>query len=225
MKSFISTLKLLTAVAVMGASGSAWSAVGVDMENPLGDSYYNMTHSPRIDMTNISLKYKNGLFKGASGTSTFTMVKPNFEEFSFSGKFTMNATISGAGVLGSNGVFEFTSNDSQFGFGNNCDNTGCKAKTGTVFAGKLTSVGWSENQGRLEFGIENFSGWACTMGWCTAAERLWFNTSGLPVSINNGTAWNVKANGTAVIPVPAAAWLLGSGLIGLAGVARRKAVK
>ena len=228
MKFMISTLKLLTAVAVMGASGSTWSAVAT--ENLLGDSYYATTHKPRIDMTGINLKYnKSGLFSGKSSrTSTFTLVKPNADTLTFSGKFSLKANISDSGVLGNNGVFEFTSKDTQFGFGKNCDRSICNGKTGTVFAGTLTSVGWSDTNGFLEFGIGNFSGWACTMGWCTEAERLWFNTSGqlgLPDAINRDKNWRATANGTAVIPVPAAAWLLGSGLIGLAGFARRKVIQ
>jgi hypothetical protein len=35
-------------------------------------------------------------------------------------------------------------------------------------------------------------------------------------------AWAVRAGDVAAVPVPAAAWLMGSGLIGLAGIARRK---
>ncbi|MGD8630956.1 MAG: VPLPA-CTERM sorting domain-containing protein [Gammaproteobacteria bacterium] len=34
--------------------------------------------------------------------------------------------------------------------------------------------------------------------------------------------WDVNSFNTTVVPVPAAVWLFGSGLIGLAGVARRK---
>lgn len=36
-------------------------------------------------------------------------------------------------------------------------------------------------------------------------------------------AWAVRTGDVAAVPVPAAVWLLGSGLLGLIGVARRKA--
>lgn len=36
-------------------------------------------------------------------------------------------------------------------------------------------------------------------------------------------SWNFNVNGIHAVPIPASAWLLGSGLLGLIGVARRKA--
>jgi hypothetical protein len=39
---------------------------------------------------------------------------------------------------------------------------------------------------------------------------------------NVSYAWAVRAGDVAAVPVPAAAWLMGSGLIGLAGISRRK---
>lgn len=41
--------------------------------------------------------------------------------------------------------------------------------------------------------------------------------------LNNSYAWAVRTGDVAAVPVPAAAWLFGSGLLGLIGVARRKA--
>ena len=100
-----------------------------------------------------------------------------------------------------------------FGFGTN--------KWGNVFSGKLTAMGASSSKDVIEFATGSFSGWACAQGWCTQAERLWFtNVDGFP---DWSKSWSDKnVNGTAVIPVPAAAWLLGSGLLGLVGVAKRK---
>ncbi|HED13494.1 MAG TPA: VPLPA-CTERM sorting domain-containing protein, partial [Gammaproteobacteria bacterium] len=37
-----------------------------------------------------------------------------------------------------------------------------------------------------------------------------------------GVNYTVNAGGHVVVPVPAAAWLFGSGLVGLVGVARRR---
>jgi hypothetical protein len=44
--------------------------------------------------------------------------------------------------------------------------------------------------------------------WTTSSAAVWFD--------------NVKANDTSAVPVPSAVWLLGSGLIGLADMKRRK---
>lgn len=48
---------------------------------------------------------------------------------------------------------------------------------------------------------------------------VWLNMSG---GNSGGAHWDINMDLTAV-PVPAAVWLFGSGLIGLVGVARRKA--
>ena len=61
----------------------------------------------------------------------------------------------------------------------------------------------------------------------------WYYFEGLTPGLNSGSVWNTEnAFGgnnishmtayTTIVPVPAAVWLFGSGLIGLVGVARRK---
>jgi hypothetical protein len=51
-----------------------------------------------------------------------------------------------------------------------------------------------------------------------------FNNGGLfpNLEINGGFAWAVRPGDVAAVPLPAAAWLFGSGLLGLIGIARRK---
>jgi hypothetical protein len=221
-------IKFLTAAVVLGFAVPGWSAV--PLENTLDPIYYDkIVHVPRIDMTNINLNYVagkdgSGKFSGVStSSSVLTLVKNTTTSTVFSGSFKLNADISSRGTFNS-GSFSFKSSDPMFNFG--VDKKG-HAINGNVFSGKLTSFGWSDSRGFLEFGTSNFTGWACAQGWCTTAERLWFNTAsgslGLPDSINKIKNWSATgASGSAVIPVPAAVWLLGSGLMGLAGVARRK---
>lgn len=205
---------LLAASFFLVVSTTSWSAVVT--ENPLDPSYYVPNLAPKIDMTNISLSYNKDLklFTGVSTKkSTFTLTDPDMETTRFKGLFAIGATIDKNGDL-KKGGFTFLSKDPIFGFGED--------KWGNVFSGELTDLGWSASGDLVEFATGKFSGWACDQGWCTQAERLWFKTDGFP-----NTAWtknwkDKNALGTAVIPVPAAIWLLGSGLMGMIGFIRRK---
>jgi len=58
----------------------------------------------------------------------------------------------------------------------------------------------------------------------TSAWFFHFN-SGTQSHISKGTgkfAWAVQSGNVGAVPIPAAVWLFGSGLLGLIGVARRK---
>lgn len=230
-KAIKSAVRLLATALFLVASSTAWSAT-IIKENPLGSSYYNGNLIPRIEMTGISLQYKVGKhdddddddhhrgrekageFTGKSkGSSTFTLYGPNSDSTRFKGSFFLEASITSTGEL-LGGDFTFRSKDPLFGFGHN--------KWGNVFSGELTDLGWSASGDLVEFATGNFSGWACDRGWCTEAERLWFNTDGFPNSAWTKNWQDKNASGTAVIPVPAAIWLLGSGLMGMIGFAKRK---
>lgn len=214
----------------LGVTSSAWADIA--LENPLGDSYYaNGAFTPRIDMSNINLSYtgwrphQSNVLSGVSAASTaLTLIDPSMSATPFDGTFKMRAYVTPKGEL-TGGKFSFTSSDPMFGFGSTCTGSVCTAKTGTVFKGKLDSIGWSESKGSLEFGTSNFSGWACAQGWCTSAERLFFTMNNGSLGLTPGMkifkSWHNTASGTAVIPVPAAAWLFGSGLVGLIGFAKR----
>ena len=202
-------------------SSNAWSAYEklLDPTFYKGGPFVSAAFKPRIDMTDISLNYDKGSkqFTGYSkSSSTFTLYDPKLVARTFTGRFVLAASITPNGVF-NGGAFSFFSNDSYFGFGTN--------KWGNVFSGQLTAEGASSSKDAIEFNTGKFSGWACAQGWCTKAERLWFTkVDGFPDS-GWSKSWSDKhVNGTAVIPVPAAAWLLGSGLLGLVGVAKRKKV-
>ena len=62
----------------------------------------------------------------------------------------------------------------------------------------------------------------------TTAGSAWYFDFGFGIQYANANkasslyAWAVRPGDVAAVPVPAAAWLFGSGLLGLIGVARRK---
>ena len=212
----------LAAALFLVGSSNAWSAYEKLLDPAYytgspGGSAFHTPKEPRIDMTNISLNYSkdSNLFTGFSkSSSTLTLYNPSLVPKTFKGFFALVADITSNGTF-NGGTFGFFSNDSYFGFQNSYGNWG------NVFSGKLTALGASSSKDVIEFASGSFSGWACDQGWCTDAERLWFTkVDGFP---DWKKSWSDKnVNGTAVIPVPAAVWLLGSGLLGLVGVAKRK---
>jgi hypothetical protein len=54
-----------------------------------------------------------------------------------------------------------------------------------------------------------------------SGDDIWINMSGLSLYDSNDSV--TLSFTTSVVPLPAAVWLFGSGLLGLVGVARRKA--
>ena len=89
-------------------------------------------------------------------------------------------------------------------------------------AGSLTNTGpfsnlfptdfWSATTFEPEPGITDLA-WGFNMG---NGSQAW------TVDRNSMFAWAVQSGDVSAVPVPAAVWLFGSGLIGLIGVARRK---
>lgn len=90
----------------------------------------------------------------------------------------------------------------------NATNMASHSCTGFTFANGVASIQWSGVYGD--------------------PYELWYSAT-VPTGGFTGTQYAVYLTGVvtegSVVPVPAAAWLLGSGLLGLVGVARRKAVK
>lgn len=66
--------------------------------------------------------------------------------------------------------------------------------------------------------------WSSTDASPTNAYYFYFTFGVEPSSAKEATffAWPVRSGDVAAVPVPAAVWLFGSGLLGLAGVARRR---
>lgn len=115
--------------------------------------------------------------------------------------------------------------DSQsrgFDYGYNC--TG--SEMGNLFynvlgntAGSLTNTGPFSN-------IQEFGYWSATDETYRIGDAWYFSMNSgkqnyFSKSINYN-AWAVQSGDISAVPVPAAVWLFGSGLLGLIGVARRK---
>ena len=87
------------------------------------------------------------------------------------------------------------------------------------------TVGWS---GIPEINIGGIGSITCSLADCAAGSTYVLNYAtpipSSPLHSFGGVAYSLVLKGTVVapIPVPAAVWLFGSGLLGLVGVARRK---
>lgn len=92
------------------------------------------------------------------------------------------------------------------------------ADTGTSYTGSML-FDWSVNSN-----IPVVAGWDVTSNGTTATVAALFSTitAGSAVFPGFHPTFTGSLNAPAAVPIPAAAWLMGSGLVGLVGVARRK---
>jgi hypothetical protein len=72
--------------------------------------------------------------------------------------------------------------------------------------------------------VQPYTYWSATESSDTRAYTFWFETGyqSNHNKFNERYAWAVHTGDVEAVPVPAAAWLFGSGLIGLVGLARHK---
>lgn len=237
-------------VASLAISSTSMAAeLPLDNRLPAWDDYGTET----VDFTNIDINYVNGkkkrgiigdsvFFGESTETSVFNLNGPDDRGTVFNGYMVIDAKLSSRGRLRTgetdNGdkisSFAIYSTDAMFGTGHeadyDCGPSGKKCTSGQlVYGGDLTAFGWSGTEGILEFTIANLSGWALD-SWTTgdqtgAVEHLMLNTGVFDLGgVSSVKSFTATADGFAVVPVPAAVWLFGSGLIGLVGLARRKRV-
>lgn len=239
LKSSLSTVVAgLIALAVIVPSSFA-GVVPLENRLPAWGDYGSKT----IDFTNVDVTYRNGrtkkgrtddtVFFGESTNSTVLSLNDGTTSTVFDGDFIIDANISSKGVIREGSTFGFYSNDvSLFGSGNEvdygCNKQGKNCSNGTlVFGGDLIGFGWSGSLGILEFLTNNLQGWAMDM-WNpgagpTAQEHIYMDVGAFTLNdVSSVKAFDAVADGFAVVPVPAAAWLFGTGLLGLIGFARRK---
>lgn len=211
-------IKAPIAVFMFGVCGAAWSAPA---ENLLPPSYYvgdPRTNSAYFEMEDAKVSFDKSKRTFTAAGRDVTLYDPTHKEVKLKSEYFGLVATTDANGTTATGRFVFGSGGGGGGYG---------IGSGILFQGSITDVGWSNSTGFLEFAITNFSGKVCDLGWCSNAERIWFDTSG-SLGIVDGSgkyqSFTKKMDGIAVVPVPAAVWLLGSGLLGLAGIARRKKV-
>ena len=162
------------------------------------------------------------IFEPTDGDVNLSILKSVSDQGYTLAIFDDAATINGSGVItGGNVSVIFGSPYSVFGqtlVGGLIDFTGSPS---------YLAVNTNADSLALAGGNSNFIVGLCSAGTCYADDGSgtagWPNTFTLGYSVNESQAYAVDVKVVPAVPVPAAAWLFGSGLIGLVGVARRRA--
>lgn len=201
----LNTLSALVAAAGLLAGTSA-SAAMLNLD---------FIDNPDIYSSGITVSYDalNDTLSAEGYASTFTDLSGTQRDIANGtlGTFSLSAIIDDAGNF-SGGNFTIGGTVGSF-------------NSGTLLSGDLTAFGFESGNPSFEFALNVTGGDAMSL----------YGNAGLTLSGMN-TATSFAADfvrdfaysdaktvvPAAVVPVPAAAWLFGSGLIGLVGVARRR---
>jgi len=94
-------------------------------------------------------------------------------------------------------------------------------------SGNASQPGWGLTNTGPFSNLQSDNYWSATEFAPSTTNVAWYfgmlgGGQGNDVKTNNGYAWAVQSGDVSAVPVPAAVWLFGSGLLGLIGVARRK---
>ena len=109
----------------------------------------------------------------------------------------------------------------------NIPGLGINNSSTTLMSANLTPGGFASGFGGYLLGF-NTQNLVCNpqlnaYTHCTTAESVYLGLLS-PFSFKNNSGWKTVGVQLTSVPVPMAVWLFGSGLLGLAGVARRKKV-
>lgn len=202
---------LAVAIAISGAITASHAAAGIVSFN-IGQTYTQGNVSD-LSATSISLGGAGNFILDPGSSGDYFDFKFNSGTFS-----TINTAISGYYFLRSYGASQ-TIGAGDFGV-----NESTYDDWDTILVSNQTAGVWgSSHNGYLGFLSDNGM-----YGWI---NYNFTRTSSSTLTLLNGAYNDVAGTGivtgelisSPAVPVPAAAWLLGSGLLGLIGVARRKA--
>ena len=131
-----------------------------------------------------------------------------------------------SGVISYNGDFAFDAGfPTDLGFSRLGDDCATSLVTGCGSSGEINGIAFGDfggiANGLTLVGSLSFTGAALGTSLLTMADNeypagSWYDASGNLISMDYGCC------GLVVVPVPAAVWLFGSGLLGLVGLSRRK---
>lgn len=176
------------------------------------------TALPDLQSDSLALAYDaNGnnltLSESSTGNYFITLDGNSFNALS-DASFSLTATVDHAGVL-SGGSFDISGQSTALGI----------PATTTLLSGAVSGFGYQEGGpvDLFEFRITNLSG---ELAGLYGSSALVHATTEFGGTFGNSFTEDFSAaaysDTFSVVPVPPAMWLLSSGLIGLAGIARRR---
>jgi len=189
----------------------------------------NVASDWTFDFSNLAaVTFTGNIQYGTNATQTSVVGTPTID-----GRYTVNNALQTMSGVGS---FNAATNTFTYSFLNSTVNGG-GASVGTNSGGNICANGATSTLGKVCASATAASpSWeGLALNFVFSADKSTFagtlqatDTSGTGLTANTTKVnWQVSGNGPAAptVPVPAAAWLFGSGLVGLAGTARRRSKK
>ena len=160
---------------------------------------------------------------GAGGTMTNTGTSILGTDI-FIGSLVVQGTTSSDGTYEVDALLNFDTSANTIAIVGDVSSLGISGDT--LLSGSFASYSYSVYPGPNE--VFDATGPDAKSSGLLAALGIPLDTNfeffGFAIESANGTVVSTDFINTAVVPVPAAAWLFGSGLVGLLGIARRKKV-